>query len=59
MPSTHGTQEINPHREGAAALLEASPVMRIEHREDLLTRMLEQQAAKVPSGLTMGCTTSS
>ena len=29
----------------------ASPVMRIEHREDLLTRMIEQQAAKVPSNL--------
>lgn len=25
--------------------------MRIEHREDLLTRMIEQQAAKIPSNV--------
>jgi len=25
--------------------------MRIEHQEDLLTRMIEQQAAKIPSNL--------
>ena len=29
------------------------PVIRIEHREDLLTRMLEQQSAKIPSNLSL------
>ena len=31
----------------------AWPVIRIEHREDLLTRMLEQQSAKIPSNLSL------
>ncbi|HTI41021.1 MAG TPA: hypothetical protein VL693_04275 [Vicinamibacterales bacterium] len=43
--------EINPHREPASSLIDASPVMRSEHREHLLTRMIEQQAAKIPSHL--------
>jgi hypothetical protein len=49
MSSTPAQTEINPCRAGANTLIEASPVMRTEHREGLLTRLLEQQAAKVPS----------
>jgi hypothetical protein len=49
MSSTPAPTAINPHREGANTLIEASPVMRTEHREGLFTRLLEQQTAKVPS----------
>jgi len=51
MSSPMSQTEINPQRDGARPSMAASPVMRIEHREDLLTRMIEQQAAKVPSNL--------
>ena len=51
MPSTLSQTEINPQRNGAGQPIAASPVMRIEHREDLLTRVIEQQAAKIPSNL--------
>lgn len=41
-----------PPREPAAvdaAAADATPVVRTEHRESLLTRMIEQQTAKIPS----------
>jgi hypothetical protein len=40
------TAAPEPPEEGAPL---AAPVIRIEHRESLLTRMIEHQAAKVPS----------
>jgi hypothetical protein len=43
--------EINPVRDSSRTPLAAAPVVRIEHQEALLTRMLEHQAAKVPSHL--------
>jgi hypothetical protein len=50
--STNAVQpEINPLGADARNPLEAAPVLRIEHQEHLLTRMLEHQAAKVPSHL--------
>jgi hypothetical protein len=41
--------EVNPASAASAAVYRAAPVMRHEHRESSLTRLLEQQAAKVPS----------
>jgi hypothetical protein len=41
--------EVNPLREPSP--LAAAPVLRIEHQEDLLTRMLEHQAARIPSNV--------
>ncbi len=37
----------NPRPDG----IEAAPVLRSEHRESLLTRMIEHQTAKVPSNV--------
>ena len=47
--TTPGTQtpEVNPFAHTDAAEMPA--VFRSEHRESLLTRMIEQQTAKVPS----------
>jgi hypothetical protein len=39
--------EINPA--STAAAIDAAPVVRSEHREGALARMLEQQRAKIPS----------
>jgi hypothetical protein len=41
--------DVNPRSDEPHPVLDAAPVLRIEHREDLVTRMLEHQAAKVPS----------
>ena len=41
--------DVNPRSDESRGPLEATPVIRIEHREHLFTRMLEHQAAKVPS----------
>ena len=51
MSPTLTESDINPNREPAVSIAEASPVVRTEHREHLLTRMIEQQAAKIPSHL--------
>jgi hypothetical protein len=40
--------DVNPVR-AAAAGYEAVPVLRAEHREGALARMVEQQTAKIPS----------
>jgi hypothetical protein len=45
--ATPADQTINPLSDTARAI--AAPVQRIEHAEDFLTRMVEQQTAKVPS----------
>ena len=36
---------------GESAVPEGAPVVRTEHRENLLTRMIEHQTAKIPSNL--------
>jgi hypothetical protein len=41
--------EVNPLSEQSRDLVAATPVARIEHAEDLLTRMLEHQTARIPS----------
>jgi hypothetical protein len=41
--------DVNPFAGAAAATTEVPAVFRSEHRESLLTRMIEQQTAKVPS----------
>src|SRR5215212_5988500 len=51
MASMGSQTEINPRRDGADAVVHASPVMGSEHREDLLTRMVEHQAAKIPANV--------
>jgi hypothetical protein len=47
---TKASIETNPY-DGAPVETVAAPVARVEHQEDLLTRMIEQQAAKIPSHL--------
>lgn len=41
--------DTNPASEASRLSYEATPVIRTEHREGSLTRMVEQQTAKVPS----------
>ena len=41
--------DINPFGNAPTQPVDAVPVIRSEHREDLLTRMIEHQAARVPS----------
>lgn len=41
--------DINPASEKSSKEYEPSPVIREEHAEDQVTRMIEQQAAKLPS----------
>lgn len=42
-------QDVNPASERSEQDYQAAPVMRAEHREGSFTRLLEQQAAKIPS----------
>jgi hypothetical protein len=42
-------EEVNPLAHDGRTVTEPAPVVRVEHREALLTRMLEHQAARVPS----------
>lgn len=44
-------QDVNPAREASAQEYEPTPVVRDEHAEDTTTRLIEQQAAKLPSDL--------
>ena len=47
---THTTQpDVNPAREASLSSYEATPVLRTEHGESTLTRMVEHQAARIPS----------
>lgn len=41
--------DVNPASERSSRAYEAAPVLRTEHRESSLTRMVEHQAAKIPS----------
>jgi hypothetical protein len=43
------SRHVNPASAVPDALLEASRVVRAEHREGTLARMVEQQTAKIPS----------
>ena|SRR5688572_4026828 len=43
------SRDVNPASAVPDALLEASRVVRAEHREGTLARMVEQQTAKIPS----------
>lgn len=45
---TTASTETNPFDQPAADAT-AAPVIRVEHQEDLLTRMIEHQTAKIPS----------
>ena len=45
------TSDVNPARAATSVSIDASPVVRSEHREGTLARMIEQQTAKVPSDL--------
>jgi hypothetical protein len=48
IPQTH-QPDVNPYAAAVPAPAEVPPVIRSEYRESLLTRMIEQQTAKVPS----------
>lgn len=41
--------QVNPAARASRTSYRETPVLRAEHREGPLTRMLEQQAAKIPS----------
>ena len=43
--------QVNPQAEGAEEIYKATPVLRTEHAEGKLTRLVEQQSAKVSSHL--------
>jgi hypothetical protein len=45
----HEQHDVNPASEKSRRSYEEAPVLRAEHREGSLTRVVEQQAAKVPS----------
>lgn len=48
--TTPAEKDVNPL--GATSkTVEAAPVVRAEHQEDLLTRMIEHQAARMPSNV--------
>ncbi len=49
--ATHQRQEINPAARKSRMDYRAAPVLRAEHAEGGVTRLLEQQAAKVPSNV--------
>lgn len=42
-------RDVNPARAKSEQVYESSPVNRVVHAEDPFTRVLEQQAARVPS----------
>lgn len=47
---THESRpDVNPASEASRTSYEATPVIRAEHVESSLTRMVEHQAAKIPS----------
>ena len=45
------TLPVNPARAAAASVIASVPVVRCEHREGTLARMIEQQTARIPSDL--------
>jgi len=49
--ATPGDLDINPARQEAEKVYDPAPIVRPEHLEDSLTRMIEQQTAKVPSNI--------
>jgi hypothetical protein len=46
--------EVNPASRASEQVYAAAPVRRAEHRDSPLTRLIEQQSAKVPSHLFLG-----
>jgi hypothetical protein len=42
-------RDVNPVSGAAASAIASAPVVRSEHREGALARMIEQQTAKIPS----------
>jgi hypothetical protein len=42
-------RDVNPARDASEASYEAAPIRRIEHAESTFTRLIEQQAARIPS----------
>jgi hypothetical protein len=49
MHSAESQPQVNPY--ASVPAVEASPVYRVEYRESLLTRVIEQQSAKIPSNV--------
>jgi hypothetical protein len=41
--------DVNPAREASLSSYESTPVLRTEHGESTLTRMVEHQTARIPS----------
>ncbi len=61
-----GQKEVNPAADEVVERFDPTPVVRAEHAEDAFTRVIEMQAAKIPSdvflfgaltsiGLSLGC----
>ena len=50
MATSTGASDINPAAEPSRTV-QPVPVVRTEHAEDFLTRMIEHQAARIPSHL--------
>ena len=48
-PQSPAPHDVNPAAEASEVVYTAAPVFRAEHGENTFTRMVEQQAAKVPS----------
>jgi hypothetical protein len=48
-PMSAAAHDVNPATDASEVVYEAAPVFRAEHGENTFTRMVEQQAAKVPS----------
>lgn len=47
--------DVNPAVEKSEKVYESTPVMRDEHAEGLLTRIIEQQTSKLPSDFFLWC----
>lgn len=45
------TRDVNPAAEESLQVYENAPIARSEHDEDSITRLIEQQTAKIPSTL--------
>jgi hypothetical protein len=46
-----GPSDVNPASAASERVYEPTPVVRAEHAEGAVTRLIEQQAAKLPSDL--------
>lgn len=48
-------EDVNPAAKKSEGVYEPTPIMRDEHAEGLLTRVIEQQTSKLPSDFFLWC----